>query len=201
MTTWQTSLKTAIIMVPLAAALGGCFGGDSGRSSSREAPPEWYLDPPDRGPNTMVSVGSGPNRRAAYDRAAAELSRQLRLDIQVDDQTVRDYIGTTNASSSGDTTRSERMVEQALETVQTQSAQEGLPGVTEDEYHRGERQDYVMVTFDRSSWANDLIARLGEIDQQLSTARARARSNRPRPCSHWSWPRAAADSRRTQTAR
>ena len=115
----------------------------------------------------MVGVGSGPDRRAAYNNAAAELARQLQLSIAVDDTTVRNY---TAISDSSKPARSERMVEDARQEVRAQAAQQGLPGVTEAEYHQGQRRDYVMVTFDRASWATDLVARLGEIDTVLNSA-------------------------------
>lgn len=155
------------LVATIALSLTGCMGGGgSSRANPESDLPDWYRQPPSRGPHLVVGVGDGADREAARATATAEVIRQLQLSVAVDDTNVR----TVSSEQSSGSPRSERVVEQARRDVRMQAAQEDLPGISESAYHQGPRRDYVMVTFDRRVWANDLNARLGELDTTLTGA-------------------------------
>jgi hypothetical protein len=131
--------------------------------------PAWVDHPPQQSGMLFGVAGAprGPQARtAAQEKAYREVAAQIALSltattVMVERETASTYGG-------------KRVQSAALsyqQTIETQVAQERLPGLTVQEVAETADTTWVLVAFDRAAWAAQLRTRLAEIDRAMAEVR------------------------------
>ncbi len=132
-------------------------------------PPAWVRTPPQQA-GMLFGVAGSPRgqgaRESAEQKARKEVAAQIEISLKAETRT---HEVVTETSYGGK--RTESLVAEYQQTIETKVAQEELPGVTVREVVDTPQDTWVLVAFDRSAWAAQLRTRIADVDQKMVAVR------------------------------